>query len=116
MVVCPGGSAGPFRVSPLCLGPFRVSPLCAGSFCVSPFCAGSFCVSSFKVDQPPGRADDVRPEGQVRHEVPVHDIRLDPVDTGPLEVSDPGAEAREVRRQYRGDQRRTWWNRHDTSR
>ena len=47
----------------------------------------------------PASADDVGPEGEVGHEVTVHDIPLDAVDTGLLEGGDLVAEAREVGRE-----------------
>jgi len=52
--------------------------------------------------RPAGR-DDVGPEGQVWHEVPVHHIPLDAIDAGGVQRGAVGAEAGEVGWQHRRD-------------
>ena len=52
-----------------------------------------------QVGQPPKRGDDVRPKGDVGHEVAVHDVEMQPVDTGALELAHDAVEVAEVGRQ-----------------
>lgn len=55
----------------------------------------------------PQRLHDVGADGDVRHEMPVHHVDMDPVGAGRLDGADLFAEAREVRRQDGGrDQER----------
>src|SRR5437899_2136987 len=52
--------------------------------------------------QRPDRLDDIGAKTDVRHEVPVHDVAMDPVGSGRIDRRDLFAEAREIRRQDRG--------------
>jgi hypothetical protein len=50
-----------------------------------------------------GGGDDVGTEGEVRHEVAVHDVPLDAVDAGLLQIDAGVAQVGEVRGQHGGD-------------
>src|SRR5437870_9193267 len=57
-----------------------------------------------KAGRPTKRADDDRADRDVRHEVPVHDVDVNPVRTRRLSLGDLLTEAREVSRQDGGSQ------------
>ncbi len=44
----------------------------------------------------PKRLDDIRPEGNVRHEMPVHDIEMNPVRAGLGDIGDFLSELGEI--------------------
>jgi hypothetical protein len=54
------------------------------------------------VDMRAQRRDELRPEGDVRHEMSVHHVEVDPVGAGRRDVAHFLAELREVSRQNRG--------------
>ena len=51
---------------------------------------------------PPGRRDDRRAEGQVGHELPIHDVPLDAIDASRLQRGDLVAQPAEVGGQHAG--------------
>ena len=59
------------------------------------------CASNGTDDVRPACSDDVRAEGEVGHELAVHDVPLDEVDAGLLERDALLAEACEVRGEHR---------------
>ena len=62
--------------------------------------AGRLADHQVRVDgqlrQPADCGDDVRAEGDVGHEMPVHDVKMEPIDARPLELADDAIEVAEI--------------------